>query len=50
MKEKDIVPVMFPTAPFGRMGMDLTVTDPLGSYTGVPSEFRDIPVQDADDL
>ena len=26
------------------------VTDPFGSYTGVPKEFRDMPVQDADDL
>ena len=26
------------------------VTDPMGSYTGVPAEKGDIPVQDADDL
>lgn len=25
-------------------------TDPLGSYTGVPSDPSDQPVQDADDL
>lgn len=25
-------------------------TDPLGSYTGVPKDKREIPVQDADDL
>ena len=24
--------------------------DPLGSYTGVPEDPKDIPVQDADDL
>ena len=26
------------------------VTDPMGSYTGIPAEKGDIPVQDADDL
>lgn len=50
MKEKDMIPVPFPSAPFGRLGLGPTVTDPLGSYTGVPKEFRDMPVQDADDL
>lgn len=25
-------------------------TDPLGMYTGVPSEPDEVPVQDADDL
>ena len=50
MKDKDMIPVTFPTAPFGRLGLEPTVTDPFGSYTGVPVEFREIPVQDADDL
>ena len=26
------------------------VTDPMGSYTGVPADKGEIPVQDADDL
>ena len=26
------------------------VTDPMGSYTGIPVEKEDKPVQDADDL
>lgn len=26
------------------------ITDPLGSYTGVPADVLDKPVQDADDL
>ena len=26
------------------------ITDPLGSYTGIPLERDEIPVQDADDL
>ena len=25
-------------------------TDPQGSYTGVPEDIRELPVQDADDL
>ena len=32
-------------------GMDASViSDPLGSYTGVPVDILDKPVQDADDL
>lgn len=27
-----------------------TTTDPQGSYTGVPADQNEIPVQDADDL
>ena len=50
MKNKDLIPVTFPSAPFGKLGLDPTVTDPFGSYTGVPAEFKDTPVQDADDL
>ena len=26
------------------------ITDPMGSYTGIPADKREIPVQDADDL
>ena len=26
------------------------MTDPQGSYTGVPEQAREMPVQDADDL
>lgn len=50
MKDKDMIPVTFPSAPFGQLGLDPTITDPLGSYTGVPAEFDDVPVQVADDL
>ncbi len=25
-------------------------SDPLGSYTGLPEEYGEVPVQDADDL
>ena len=28
----------------------IIVTDPLGSYTGLPADVKDVPVQDADDL
>lgn len=27
-----------------------TISDPFGSYTGVPEDENEIPVQDADDL
>lgn len=30
--------------------VDPVITDPLGSYTGVPADVLDKPVQDADDL
>lgn len=30
--------------------MQFVPTDPQGSYTGVPEESYEIPVQDADDL
>lgn len=30
--------------------VDPVVPDPLGSYTGVPADILDEPVQDADDL
>ncbi len=26
------------------------ITDPMGSYTGIPADKGEIPVQDADDL
>ena len=29
---------------------DFLITDPMGSYTGVPIRKEDLPVQDADDL
>ncbi len=29
---------------------DFGITDPMGSYTGVPIPADEIPVQDADDL
>ena len=30
--------------------LNLFAVDPLGSYTGVPDDLKEIPVQDADDL
>lgn len=50
MKYKKIYPVMFPETPFGKMIHDPIISDPFGSYTGVPVETGDRPVQDADDL
>ena len=47
---KDITPVPFHNDLFNKFGMRPDDFDPFGSYTGVPKEFRDMPVQDADDL
>jgi len=48
-KKEDNIP-HFPLTrdKFDMLGM--IMTDPMGSYTGVPSELLDTPVQDADDL
>ncbi len=52
-KKKDLVlppvpPLGMPIAP---LGSDIPVTtDPQGSYTGVPADPTEVPVQDADDL
>lgn len=50
MKNKNSVPYMFPDSLYGKMGIDPIIADPYGSYTGVPREPDEIPVQDADDL
>jgi len=36
-------------ADFGEMGESIN-TDPFGSWTGVPNDCYDKPIQDADDL
>ena len=47
-EQKTVPFYSYPDGPFHnvRFGM----TDPLGSYTGVPVSPEDVPVQDADDL
>lgn len=50
MNKKDYIPVSFPNAPFGKHGLSPLDFDPFGYYTGIPREFADVPVQDADDL
>ena len=50
MKYDRIFPVMYPESPDGKHVKDPIVTDPFGSYTGIPIEFPDLPVQDVDDL
>ena len=47
MKEKQSVPYIVPKAPLDK---GIIAADPLGSYTGVPVDPEDVPVQDADDL
>ena len=44
------IPVNFPTAPFGKYGLQISDTDPFGSYTGISIDGKEPPVQDADDL
>ncbi len=50
MRDHGYVPYIFPNDPFGKYGFLPSDMDPLGQYTGLPKEFQDIPVQDADDL
>ena len=50
MKEKKDRIKRFPPGSLLRTTQEGIVSDPLGSYTGVPTELYDKPVQDADDL
>ena len=50
MERRDITPATFPNDLFWKFAIRPEDVDPFGSYTGVPKEFRDMPVQDADDL
>ena len=50
MDRRDITPATFPNDLFWKFAIRPEDVDPFGSYTGVPKEFRDMPVQDADDL
>ena len=47
MKTKRHIPFLNPDLPLDK---SIVVTDPLGSYTGVPLDPNEMPVQDADDL
>lgn len=47
MKRKNTAP---PTGPRALAELQAENTDPLGSWTGVPADPMDTPVQDADDL
>ena len=47
MKSKRDIPFLDPNAPLDR---SVLAADPLGSYTGVPLDPHEKPVQDADDL
>ena len=41
---------LYPSAVVALDWMDRVKPDPLGSYTGVPADALDKPIQDADDL
>lgn len=47
---KNTVPENYSRWPFDKFGVRFDEFDPQGSYTGVPKEFAEMPVQDADDL
>ena len=50
MKQNKLYPVLFPESPDGKQMKNPVIADPFGSYTGVPVEFPELPVQDVDDL
>lgn len=50
MKKKQKVSQPMPRSGIGLNGTDTVYTDPMGSYTGVPADPTEKPVQDADDL
>lgn len=50
MLNKKMIPVLIPGTGVGLSAIHYANKDPLGSYTGVPIDSEDIPVQDADDL
>lgn len=49
-KEKEKAAVCYPLVQGTANTMGVFITDPMGSYTGVPLDPDDRPVQDADDL
>lgn len=50
MKDRKRIPIIFPTGSMMNGMEEPFVIDPMGSYTGVPSDLDETPVQDADDL
>ena len=50
MKRKKISPKLFTTDSLMGLQPQRIDVDPLGSYTGVPADPEETPVQDADDL
>ena len=49
-KEKKSIPERYPAGTLLRTAQEGIITDPLGSYTGLPEDIYEKPVQDADDL
>lgn len=50
MGKKKIIPVLVPGTDVGISAVNYADSDPLGSYTGRPTDPHEVPVQDADDL
>ena len=50
MKRKRNIPIFFTSGSLMETQPEQIVADPFGSYTGVPEDPKEKPVQDADDL
>lgn len=50
MEKKRIIPMICPDTAMGAVGLELIHSDIQGSYTGLPEDPYETPVQDADDL
>lgn len=50
MKRKRKIPIFFTSGSLMESQPEQIAADPMGSYTGVPSDPAEKPVQDADDL
>lgn len=50
MKRKRKIPIFFTSGSLMEAQPEQIVTDPMGSYTGIPENPEETPVQDADDL
>lgn len=50
MKRKRKIPIFFTSGSLMESQPEQIVTDPMGSYTGIPENPEETPVQDADDL
>ena len=50
MKRKRKIPIFFTSGSLMEPQPEQIAVDPMGSYTGVPADPTENPIQDADDL